>query len=405
MYNVKKIRADFPILSRTVNNKPLVYLDNGATTQKPKVVIDKITELYSQYNSNIHRGVHYLSGHMSNEYEISRQVIQKFINAKYSHEIIFTSGTTASINTIASSICQNIISPDNEIILTELEHHSNIVPWQIQFNGKGAKIKVIPINEKGELELDKLESLITEKTKLISVAHISNTLGTVNNIKEIIKIAKKHNILTLIDGAQAIQHTKIDVQELDCDFYVFSGHKVYGPTGIGVLYGKEEILEKMPPYQGGGDMIKNVSFEKTTFNYLPFKFEAGTTNFVDAIGLAEAIKYLDSIGVENVANHEKKLLDYATEKLALIPEIIIYGKAKNKASVISFLIDTVHHYDTGMILDKLGIAVRTGTHCTEPLMKKLGIDGTVRASFAMYNTIEEIDILFEGIKKVKSMFF
>lgn len=405
MYNVKKIRADFPILSRTVNNKPLVYLDNGATTQKPKVVIDKITELYSQYNSNIHRGVHYLSGYMSNEYEISRQVIQKFINAKYSHEIIFTSGTTASINTIASPICQNIISPDNEIILTELEHHSNIVPWQIQFNGKGAKIKVIPINEKGELELDKLESLITEKTKLISVAHISNTLGTVNNIKEIIKIAKKHNILTLIDGAQAIQHTKIDVQELDCDFYVFSGHKVYGPTGIGVLYGKEEILEKMPPYQGGGDMIKNVSFEKTTFNYLPFKFEAGTTNFVDAIGLAEAIKYLDSIGVENVANHEKKLLDYATEKLALIPEIIIYGKAKNKASVISFLLDTVHHYDTGMILDKLGIAVRTGTHCTEPLMKKLGIDGTVRASFAMYNTIEEIDILFEGIKKVKSMFF
>ncbi|OFX46407.1 MAG: cysteine sulfinate desulfinase [Bacteroidetes bacterium GWA2_30_7] len=404
-FDINKIRADFPILSRKVNNLPLVYFDNGATTQKPQAVIDKIVEIYTKYNSNIHRGVHYLSNYTSEAYENSRKVVQSFINAKYSHEVVFTSGATGSINSIANSMCQNYIKPDDEIIISELEHHSNIVSWQVQFSGKGVNLKVLPVNDFGELMLEKLPELISEKTKLISITHVSNTLGTINPIKEIIAIAHQHNIPVLIDGAQAVQHTKVDVQDLDCDFYVFSGHKIYAPTGIGVLYGKEKWLDKLPPYQGGGDMITSVSFEKTIFNRLPFKFEAGTTNYVGAIALATAIEYVQNIGIENIETYEKQLLEYATQKLSSIPELIIYGKAKNKASMISFLIDTIHHYDTGMILDKLGIAVRTGSHCTEPLMKRLGIDGTVRASMAFYNTIEEIDILYNGLERVKKMFF
>ncbi|OFX25043.1 MAG: cysteine sulfinate desulfinase [Bacteroidetes bacterium GWA2_31_9] len=406
-FDIKKIRADFPILSREVNKKPLIYLDNGATTQKPQVVIDKIVDIYTNYNSNIHRGVHYLSSYTSEAYENSRKTVQSFINAKYSHEVIFTSGTTGSINTLADSLCQDYIKPDDEVIISELEHHANIVSWQVQFGGKGVKLKVLPINDAGELLIEKLPELISEKTKLISITQVSNTLGTVNPVKEIIKIAHQYNIPVLIDGAQAVQHTKVDVQDLDCDFYVFSGHKIYAPTGIGVLYGKEKWLDKLPPCQGGGDMILSgsVSFEKTLYQRLPFKFEAGTTNYVGAIAMATALEYVQGIGIENIENYEKQLLEYANKKLSSISELIIYGNAKNKACVISFLIDTVHHYDTGMILDKLGIAVRTGTHCTEPLMKRLRIDGTVRASMAFYNTFEEIDVLCSGIERVKTMFF
>lgn len=403
-FDITKIRKDFPILDQKVHDKQLVYLDNAATTQKPKQVIDKVNEIYSLKNSNIHRGVHYLSNLLTEEYENSREVVRHFINAKEKHEIIFTSGTTHSINTVAFSFGERYVHEGDEIIISEMEHHANIVPWQMLCERKNAHLKVIPINDKGELILDKFDELLSEKTRIISVNHVSNTLGTINDIQTIIKKAHEKNIPVLIDGAQSIQHEKVDVQALDCDFFVFSGHKVYGPNGSGVLYGKEKWLEEMPPYQTGGEMIQNVSFEKTTFNELPFKFEAGTPNYVGAIGTAEALKYMKDIGFDDILNHEHELLNYATKKLKSIDGLKIYGEADHKISVISFLIDNIHHYDAGMVLDKLGIAVRTGHHCTEPVIKHFNIDGTVRASFAIYSTKEEVDALYDGLMKVKQMF-
>jgi cysteine desulfurase/selenocysteine lyase len=403
-FNITKIRKDFPILDQKVHDKQLVYLDNAATTQKPKQVIDKVNEIYSLKNSNIHRGVHYLSNLLTEEYENSREVVRHFINAKGKHEVIFTSGTTHSINTVAFSFGERYVHEGDEIIISEMEHHANIVPWQMLCERKNAHLKVIPINEKGELILDKFDELLSDKTRIIAVNHVSNTLGTINDIQTIIQKAHEKNIPVLIDGAQSIQHEKVDVQALDCDFYVFSGHKVYGPNGSGVLYGKEKWLEEMPPYQTGGEMIQNVSFEKTTFNELPFKFEAGTPNYVGAIGTAEALKYMEDIGFDAILNHEHELLNYATKKLKSIDGLKIYGEADHKISVISFLIDNIHHYDAGMVLDKLGIAVRTGHHCTEPVIKHFNIDGTVRASFAIYSTKEEVDALFDGLMRVKQMF-
>jgi len=403
-FDIARIRKDFPILNQKVHDKPLVYLDNAATTQKPKRVIDKVNEIYSLKNSNIHRGVHYLSNLLTEEYENSREVVRRFINAKEKHEVIFTSGTTHSINTVAFSFGERYVHEGDEIIISEMEHHANIVPWQMLCERKNAHLKVIPINDKGELLLDKFDELLSEKTRIIAVNHVSNTLGTINDIQTIIRKAHEKDIPVLIDGAQSIQHEKVDVQALDCDFYVFSGHKVYGPNGSGVLYGKEKWLEKMPPYQTGGEMIQNVSFEKTTFNELPFKFEAGTPNYVGAIGTAEALKYMEDIGFDAILNHEHELLNYATKKLKSIDGLKIYGEADHKISVISFLIDNIHHYDAGMVLDKLGIAVRTGHHCTEPVIKHFNIDGTVRASFAIYSTKEEVDALYDGLMKVKQMF-
>jgi len=402
--NIKKIREDFPILSQTAYGKPLVYFDNAATTQKPSTVLDIMDEYYKNYNGNIHRGVHFMSDKATAGFEKARKTVQKFINASSDREIIFTSGTTGSINLVASSFGEKFVGEGDEIIVSEMEHHSNIVPWQLLCERKKAVLKVIPFNLKGELEYDKIPSLISEKTKLISVTHISNALGTVNDIRQIIGLAHKNNIPVLIDGAQAIQHLKVDVQELDCDFYAFSGHKIYGPTGTGVLYGKESWLEKMPPYQGGGEMIRKVSFKKTTFNDLPFKFEAGTPNYIGAIGMGAAIEYVQNLGIENIAEAENELLNYGTKKLSEFEEIVFYGTAEKKASVISFLFNNLNPYDVGTILDKLGIAVRTGTHCTEPLMEKFNITGTVRASFAFYNTKEEIDKLIEGLVKVKKLF-
>ncbi|HBF88263.1 MAG TPA: cysteine desulfurase CsdA [Bacteroidales bacterium] len=404
MFDINKIRADFPILNQKIYNKPFVYFDNGATTQKPQIVIDRMVEIFTKENSNIHRGVHYLSGKMTESYENARAIVKNFINAKYNHEIIFTSGTTGSINALAFSFGEKYISEGDEILISALEHHANIVPWQMLCERKNAILKVIPINDKGEIIFEEYEKLLSDKTKIVAVNHISNSLGTINPIKEIIAKAHEHNIPVLIDGAQSIQHTIIDVQELDCDFFAFSGHKVYGPNGIGVLYGKEKYLEEMPPYQGGGDMVKSVTFEKTIYNRLPFKFEAGTTNYTGAVGLGTAIEYIQSLGIENIANYEAKLLQYANKKLAGIENLTIYGTSEHKASVISFLVNTVHHYDTGMILDKLGIAVRTGTHCTEPIMQRFNIQGTVRASMCFYNTIEEIDLFVEAIIRVKKMF-
>lgn len=402
--DIKKIRKDFPILNQQVYEKPLVYLDNGATTQKPQVVIDEVSEIYSQQNSNIHRGVHYLSEQLTQRYEDARKVVQKFINAPNNYEIILTSGTTESINTVAFSFGEKYISEDDEIIISSLEHHSNIVPWQMLCERKGAILKVIPINDKGELLLDEYKKLISSKTKIIAVNQVSNALGTVNDVKKIIDIAHQNNIPVLIDGAQSIQHSKIDVQELDCDFYVFSGHKLYGPNGIGVLYGKEKWLNEMPPFMSGGEMIKKVSFEKTTFNELPFKFEAGTPNYVGAIGLATAIEYVENIGLESIAAYEKELLEYAIQKLESVEGLRIIGTAEKKVSVISFVLENIHHYDAGMIIDKMGIAVRTGHHCAEPLMDCFNIEGTIRASFSFYNTKEEIDKLYEALLTVKQMF-
>jgi cysteine desulfurase / selenocysteine lyase len=404
IYDIQKIREDFPILKTKVYGKPLVYLDNAATTQKPKQVIDKIAELYQSKNSNIHRGVHHLSNVATEEYENSRKKVQEFINAAHSHEIIFTKGTTDSINLLAFSFGEKYISKDDEILVSEMEHHSNIVPWQMLCERKGAKLKVIPFNDRGELSFEEYKKLISKKTKIIALTHISNTLGTINPIKEIIDYAHQHNIPVLVDGAQAIQHTKVDVLNLDADFYTFSGHKMYGPNGVGILYGKENWLEKLPPYQGGGEMVENVSFEKTTYNELPYKFEAGTPNYIDATALSSAIDYIQNIGIENIAAYEHDLVTYGTEKLAQIDNMKLYGTARNKTSVISFLLNNIHHYDTGMILDKLGVAVRTGTHCSEPVMNRFGIEGTVRASFALYNTKEEIDALADGLKKVNEMF-
>ncbi|MDD3860218.1 MAG: cysteine desulfurase [Bacteroidales bacterium] len=401
--NINKIRKDFPILSQKVNNKDLVYFDNAATTQKPKIVIDTITEYYSKYNANIHRGIHFLSNFTTNATENSRKTIQNFINAEFSEEIIFTRGTTESINLVAFSFGEAFIKEGDEIIVSEMEHHSNIVPWQLLCERKNAKLKVLPFSDIGEIEINKLENLISEKTKLISVTHVSNAMGTINPIEEIIKIAHNKNIPVLIDGAQAIQHIKVDVQNLDCDFYVFSGHKMYGPTGTGVLYGKKELLNIIPPYQGGGEMIDKVSFDKTTYNELPYKFEAGTPNYIDIIALGKAIEYIESIGLDKISNYETELLSYATEQLKKIEGLRIIGEAKHKSSVISFLIDGIHPSDAGTLLDQLGIAIRTGTHCAEPVMQHFSISGTARASFAFYNTFEEVDKLVFGLKKIIAM--
>lgn len=401
--DIQKIRADFPILSQTVYGKPLVYFDNGATTQKPKVVIDKITKLLTDQYSSIHRGVHYLSEQSTEMYEQARRTVQKYINAKHSQEIIFTSGATGSINTVAFSFGEKYVHEGDEIIISGMEHHSNIVPWQMLCERKKAKLVVIPFNNDGELIIDTYKKLINKRTKLVAVNHTSNTLGTINPVKQIIEIAHQASVPVLIDGAQAIQHMKVDVQDLDCDFYVFSGHKVYGPTGIGILYGKEKLLYDIPPYQGGGDMVDCVTFEHTTYNALPFKFEAGTSNFISAIGLGTALDYLESIGLDKLAEHEHQLLLYATEKLQKIDGLRIYGNARNKISIISFLIDNIHPYDMGMILDKMGIAVRTGSHCTQPLLEKYEIEGTIRASMVFYNTFEEIDSFVDAVKKAKTM--
>jgi len=402
-FDVDKIRRDFPILSQKVYNKPLVYFDNGATTQKPQVVIDTINKLNAEQNSSIHRGVHYLSEQMTEQYEEARRIVQNFINAEHSQEVIFTSGTTGSINAVAFSFGERYMRPDDEIIVSGMEHHSNIVPWQMMCDRKNAKLRVIPFAEEGELMLDEYKKLLNNKTRLVAVNQVSNSLGTINPIKEIINLAHNAGARVLIDGAQGIQHGHTDVRDLDCDFYAFSGHKIYGPTGIGILYGKEKLLYDMPPYQGGGDMVECVSFEKTSYNDLPFKFEAGTSNFVGGIGLGTAINYVKSIGLENITIYERQLLEYATDKLSDIEGLRIFGRAKNKISIISFLVGDIHPYDMGMILDKMGIAVRTGTHCTQPVMDKYKIEGTIRASMAFYNTFEEIDRLCEAVIKAKQM--
>ena len=402
-FNIEKIRLDFPILKEKIYGKNLIYFDNAATTQKPQCVIDTISEFYSKYNSNIHRGVHYLSNFTTVANENSRETIRKFINAEKTEEIIFTSGTTQAINLVAFSFGEAFIKEGDEIIISEMEHHSNIVPWQLMCERKKAKIKVLTFNDRGELEIEKLHNLINERTKLVCVCHISNALGTINPLKEIISISHRYNVPVLIDGAQAVQHIKTDVKDLDCDFYVFSGHKIYGPTGTGVLFGKEKLLEQMPPYQGGGEMISKVSFEKTTFNVLPFKFEAGTPNFIDIVGFAKAIEYIEEIGLKEIENYENRLLNYATKKLEDLEWIRIIGTAEKKSGVISFLPDNIHFYDTGVLLDQMGIAIRTGSHCADTVMQHYSIEGTARMSFAFYNTFDEIDITIEALKKVKSI--
>lgn len=400
----RALRSDFPILDRTVYGKPLVYLDNGATTQKPRLVIDAIVDEYYSVNANVHRGVHFLSQQATELHEASRERVRQFINARSTKEVIFTRGTTESINLIASAFGDACMQEGDEVILSVMEHHSNIVPWQLLAARKGIAIKVIPMNDKGELLLDEYEKLFSDRTKLVSVTHVSNVLGTVNPVKEMIATAHAHGVPVLIDGAQSIPHIKVDVQDLDADFFVFSAHKIYGPTGVGVLYGKEEWLDRLPPYQGGGEMIQHVSFEKTTFNELPFKFEAGTPDYIGTTGLAKALDYVSGVGMENIAAHEHELTRYATERLKEIPGMRIFGEAEHKSSVISFLVGDIHHFDLGTLLDRLGIAVRTGHHCAQPLMQRLGIEGTVRASFAMYNTKEEIDALVDGIDRVRKMF-
>lgn len=402
MFDVQKVRADFPILSQKVNGKPLVYFDNGATSQKPQVVIDAISKYYSEINANIHRGVHTLSQLATDAYEVSRNTIQNHINAKHNYEIIFTSGTTFGINLVANGFA-SLLQTGDEVMVSALEHHSNIVPWQFLCEKTGAKLVVIPMNEKGELILSEFDKLLSKKTKIVTVNHISNALGTVNPIEYIIKKAHEVGAAVLIDGAQATPHLRPDVQALDCDFYVFSGHKVCGPTGVGILYGKEEWLRKLPPYQGGGEMIAEVTFEKTTYADLPHKFEAGTPNIEGGIVLGTAIDYMSSIGFDNIAAYEQELLDYGTKRLQEIEGLTIFGTSENKASVISFNIDGIHPYDIGTIIDKLGIAVRTGHHCAQPIMNFFNIPGTIRASFAFYNTKEEIDIFVEAVKRAQMM--
>ena len=404
MYNVNKIRNDFPILSRTVYGKPLVYLDNGATTQKPRCVVDAMVDEYYSVNANVHRGVHFLSQQATNLHEASRETVRKFINAGKTSEVVFTRGTTESINLVASSFVDSQMQDGDEVIISVMEHHSNIVSWQLQAARKGIKLRVIPMNDRGELLLDEYEKLFSTRTKLVSVAHVSNVLGTINPVKKIIEIAHAHQVPVLIDGAQGVPHMKVDVQDLDADFYVFSGHKIYGPTGVGVLYGKEDWLDRLPPYQGGGEMIQNVTFEKTTFNELPFKFEAGTPDYVGTTALATALDYVSEIGMDNIAAYEHELTVYAMERLKEIPGMRIFGEAEQKGGVISFLVGNIHHFDMGTLLDRLGIAVRTGHHCAEPLMRRLGIEGTVRATFGIYTTKEEIDALVAGIARVSRMF-
>ncbi len=404
MFDVEKIRKDFPILEETVYGKPLVYLDNGATSQRPRQVVEKMNEYYFRYNANVHRGVHYLSNRCTDANEEARETVRQFIGAASEREVIFTRGTTESINLVAYSFGEAFIGAGDEIVVTEMEHHANIVPWQMLCKRKGAVLKVIPFHDNGELATGQLDELLTERVKLVGVAYVSNVLGTVNPVRDIIRRAHAVGAKVLVDGAQAVQHLPIDVQELDCDFFVFSGHKLYGPTGVGVLYGKEALLEQMPPWQGGGEMIKTVRFEKTTYNELPFKFEAGTPDFIGVVGLGEAIRYVDSIGLENIAAYEHDLLHYAMERMREVPGMRFFGEAGNKSSVISFALGDIHHSDTGVLLDKLGIAVRTGQLCAEPTMQHYGVTGMVRASLGMYNTRNEIDALHDGLMKVTEMF-
>ena len=415
MYDIQKIRQDFPILSRDVYGKPLVYLDNAATTQKPLSVLDAMRHEYLNVNANVHRGVHYLSQQATDLHEAAREKVRQFINAKKTEEIVFTRGTTEAINLVASSFCESQMQPGDEVLVTEMEHHSNIVSWQLQAQKRGIVVKHLPITDDGRLDLSLLTSHLSPLTKLISVAHVSNVLGTVNPVADIIRMAHEHGIPVLVDGAQSAPHFKVDVQAMDCDFFAFSGHKMYGPTGIGVLYGKEEWLEKLPPYQGGGEMIDKVTWEKTTFERLPFKFEAGTPDYVATHGLAKAIEYIEAIGFDDIQQHEQELTRYCMEQLMTIPDMHIYGPTDNvqcsmfnvqcqKDAVVSFNVGDIHHLDMGTLLDRLGIAVRTGHHCAQPLMDRLGISGTVRASFALYNTKEEIDTLVAGIRRVSQMF-
>jgi cysteine desulfurase/selenocysteine lyase len=404
MYDVTKIREDFPILQRQVYGKPLIYFDNGATTQKPRCVVEAITDEYYSVNANVHRGVHFLSQQATELHEGSRKTVRRFLNARSTNEIIFTRGTTESINLLAFSFGETFLSEGDEVLVSVMEHHSNIVPWQLLAARKGIAIKVIPMNDRGEILQEAYEALFTERTKLVCVAQVSNVLGTVNPVKEMIQTAHAHGVPVLVDGAQSVPHMPVDVQALDAEFFAFSGHKVYGPTGVGVLYGKEEWLEKLPPYQGGGEMIQTVSFEKTTFNELPYKFEAGTPDYIGTTALAKAIDYVTALGMDQIAAYEHELTGYAMQRLKEIEGMRIFGEAAEKSSVISFLVGDIHHFDMGTLLDRLGIAVRTGHHCAQPLMQRLGIEGTVRASFALYNTKEEIDALVAGIERVKKMF-
>lgn len=403
-YDVNAIRKDFPILSTTVYDRPLVYLDNAATTQKPLCVLDAMRHEYLNANANVHRGVHYLSQQATELHEAARETVRRFINAGKTEEVVFTRGTTESINLVASSFCEEFMKEGDEIIVSVMEHHSNIVPWQLQAARRGVAVRVIPMNDEGELDMEAYAGMFTERTKIVSVAHVSNVLGTVNPVREMIRIAHSHGVPVLVDGAQSTPHFKVDVQELDCDFFAFSGHKIYGPTGIGVLYGKEEWLDRMPPYQGGGEMIESVTFEKTVFQSLPFKFEAGTPDYIATHGLAVALDYVNDIGLENISSHERELTSYCMEQMRSIDGIALFGTSEHKDAVVSFLVGDIHHLDMGTLLDRLGIAVRTGHHCAQPVMQRYGIQGAVRASFAMYNTREEIDALVEGVRRVSRMF-
>lgn len=401
---ISDIRNDFPILSRQVYGHQLVYLDNAATTQKPLCVLDAMRDEYLNANANVHRGVHYLSQQATDLHEAARETVRQFINAGNTSEIVFTRGTTEGINLVASSFCDAFMHEGDEVIVSVMEHHSNIVPWQLQAAKRGIAIRVLPMDDNGDLKMDVLERLFNERTKFVSVTMMSNVLGTVNPVEDIIRIAHSHDVPVLVDGAQGAPHFHVDVRAMDCDFFVFSGHKMYGPTGIGVLYGKEDWLDRLPPYQGGGEMIESVSFEKTVFERLPFKFEAGTPDYIATHGLAKAIEYMESIGIDNIAAHERELTDYCMRRLSQIDGMRLFGASKGKGGVVSFLVGNIHHLDMGTLLDRLGIAVRTGHHCAQPLMIRLGIQGTVRASFAVYNTKEEIDVLAEGIERVRRMF-
>lgn len=404
MYDINKVREDFPILSRQIYGKPLVYLDNAATTQKPLCVLDAMRDEYLNVNANVHRGVHYLSQQATDLHEAARETVRCFINANSTSEIVFTRGTTEGLNLVASSFVEEMMGEGDEVIVSVMEHHSNIVPWQLQAAKHGIAIRVIPMDDSGKLDLEAYEALFSENTKLVSIAHVSNVLGTVNPVKEMARIAHSHGVPIMVDGAQSTPHFRVDMQDLDCDFFVFSGHKMYGPTGIGVLYGKEEWLDRLPPYQGGGEMIESVSFEKTTFEHLPFKFEAGTPDYVATHGLATAIDYIESIGIDKISEYEHELTDYCMKRLAEIDGMRLIGTTQGKDAVVSFLVGEIHHLDMGTLLDRLGIAVRTGHHCAQPLMIRLGVQGTVRASFAFYNTKEEIDVLASGIERVSKMF-
>ena len=403
-YDVNTIRRDFPILSTTVYDRPLIYLDNAATTQKPLCVLDAMRHEYLNANANVHRGVHYLSQQATELHEAARETVRRFINAGKTEEVIFTRGTTESINLVASSFCEEFMEEGDEIIVSVMEHHSNIVPWQLQAARRGVAVRVIPMNDEGELDMEAYAGMFTERTRIVSVAHVSNVLGTVNPVREMIRIAHSHGVPVLVDGAQSTPHFKVDVQELDCDFFAFSGHKIYGPTGIGVLYGKEKWLDRMPPYQGGGEMIESVTFEKTVFQSLPFKFEAGTPDYIATHGLAVALDYVNKIGLENISSHERELTSYCMEQMRSIDGIALFGTSEHKDAVVSFLVGDIHHLDMGTLLDRLGIAVRTGHHCAQPVMQRYGIQGAVRASFAMYNTKDEIDALVEGVRRVSRMF-